>query len=415
MKELFKSTYIKVALTVIVSGTLLLLILRIITATDFSAVGNVINSTLMPIYIGILLSFLLCPIYNKLVNHIYHYVKDGYKDNLRSIKYARIIASLICVALMAGVIACISYFLIPQIISSVMTIVEVMPDRLDDLQIWTATHLSKYPSIVSSVDSVANAGSEKVVEWIQIHLMNMNIKSVGLQVSSGIFVTLRALISLFIGMLLAIYFLNYKERLFAITRKMITANCTERKADKIYAFGNMVNNTFISYVVGRILDAIIVGIITYVAMTFLGLPFVLIISVIVGVTNIIPFFGPFIGAIPSFCLIFLESPMQAVYFAIMILIIQQVDGNIIGPKIVGSAIGISSFWVILAVLIGGGLFGFLGMALGVPVFAVIYKSIDHFTENKLRNSDKFFETEDYLQYKKFNIEKKEILDDRKNK
>ena len=132
------------------------------------------------------------------------------------------------------------------------------------------------------------------------------------------------------------------------------------------------------------------------------------ISVIVGVTNIIPFFGPFIGAVPSIILLLTEDPMDALYFAIIILIIQQIDGNIIGPKVMGNAIGISSFWVLIAVLVGGGLFGFGGMVLGVPVFAVIYRYIDKLTIRQLKQREKPTATSDYVSLEAYGIDEKEI-------
>ena len=144
-------------------------------------------------------------------------------------------------------------------------------------------------------------------------------------------------------------------------------------------------------------------------MLVFNMPLALLIAVIVGVTNVIPSFGPFLGAIPSICLLMLEDPVKAGYFVIMILVIQQIDGNVIGPKIVGSAIGISSFWVLIAVLIGGGLFGFLGMALGVPVFAVFYRYAGKLTNSKLKKRGKKTDIKSYADYAKFGIEESELF------
>lgn len=147
---------------------------------------------------------------------------------------------------------------------------------------------------------------------------------------------------------------------------------------------------------------------TYVCMLLFDLPMPVLISVIVGVTNVIPFFGPFLGAIPSAILILLDDPMKCLYFVIMILIIQQLDGNVIGPKVVGSAIGLNSFWVLIAVLVGGGLFGFFGMALGVPIFAVIYRYISVNTNDRLRRKNQEQSTRKYEDYSKYDIEREEL-------
>ena len=144
-------------------------------------------------------------------------------------------------------------------------------------------------------------------------------------------------------------------------------------------------------------------------MNIIGLPYPLLISAIIGITNIIPFFGPFIGAIPSAIIILTVDPLQAVYFAIMILVIQQLDGNIIGPKILGGTVGLPSFWIMFAIIIGGGLFGFVGMVLGVPVFAIIYYYFRRHIEFKLNEKNMPSDTKAYQNFDKYDIKKEEIL------
>ena len=211
-----------------------------------------------------------------------------------------------------------------------------------------------------------------------------------------------------IGLLIMVYLLNYKERLFAIMRKLVNATCSTKRKARLYEFAGIVNETFIGFIVGRIIDSFIIGVLTFVVMKICAIPFALMISIIVGITNVIPFFGPFIGAIPSVFILMLEEPIDALYFIIIIIVIQQVDGNIIGPKIVGNAIGISSFWVLISVLIGGGLFGFPGMALGVPVFAVVYRYIDKITMASLRRKDKNVNTSYYFSLDPYGIKDDEV-------
>ena len=163
------------------------------------------------------------------------------------------------------------------------------------------------------------------------------------------------------------------------------------------------------FINGKIIDSIIIGIICFIAMTILKLPMAMMISVIVGVTNIIPFFGPFIGAIPSALLLVLIKPVAALEFIILIVVLQQLDGNIIGPKILGKATKLSSFWVMFAIIVGGGLFGFLGMILGVPVFAVFYT---YFARgiNKLLNKKKIdSDTLAYEDFTKYGASKTELF------
>ncbi|MBR7087777.1 MAG: AI-2E family transporter, partial [Mogibacterium sp.] len=183
----------------------------------------------------------------------------------------------------------------------------------------------------------------------------------------------------------------------------------------VYEFASIVNETFIGFIVGRIIDSFIIGVLTFIVLKIFAIPFALMISVIVGITNIIPFFGPFIGAIPSVFILMLERPIDALYFIIIIIVIQQIDGNIIGPRIVGNAIGISSFWVLISVLVGGGLFGFGGMALGVPVFAVIYRYVDKLTMSSLKRKQKDTTTAYYFSLEPYGLEDDEVEIDPDNK
>lgn len=163
--------------------------------------------------------------------------------------------------------------------------------------------------------------------------------------------------------------------------KIIFALFPARAANQVIQVFHTTNEIFGGFIKGKLLDSLIIGIICYIVLCIIKMPYTLLVSVIVGVTNIIPFFGPFIGAIPSAFLILLVDPLYAIYFVIFVVILQQIDGNIIGPKILGDSTGLSSFWVMFAILVGSGLFGVMGMLLGCPVFAVIYyivQKIVHF-------------------------------------
>ena len=158
---------------------------------------------------------------------------------------------------------------------------------------------------------------------------------------------------------------------------------------------NFVNRTFMSFLNGKLVDSLIIGIICYIVCALLQMPFTLLVSVIVGVTNIIPFFGPLIGAVPSALIILMVDPVKCLVFIIFIIILQQIDGNIIGPRILGNSTGITGFWVMFSIILGGGLFGFWGMLLGVPVFVVVYNLITNLVVKKLKRNDLPTELEDY--------------------
>ena len=158
-------------------------------------------------------------------------------------------------------------------------------------------------------------------------------------------------------------------------------------AIQIIKEAKFINKTFGGFITGKLIDSAIIGCICFVVLTIFKFPYIMLVSVIIGFTNIIPFFGPFIGAIPSTIIILTASPIYAVYFVIFIIILQQIDGNIIGPKILGGSTGIPSFWVMFAILFGGGLFGFVGMVLGIPVFAVLYAYVSRAVDSKLQKKN----------------------------
>ena len=317
-------------------------------------------------------------------------------------------ATLACVVLVVGLFGLLVYFVVPQLIQTIIELVNTLPQRLAALSDWLEVHVSRIPSLARWVDNVANAKTTEIISWVREHILDGDAMNIATMISSGVTIAVKYVLNAFIGLLIMVYLLNYKERLFAICRKIVAATCGNKRKDRLYEFVDIVNETFIGFIVGRIIDSFIIGVLTYIVLKITDIPFALMISVIVGVTNIIPFFGPFIGAVPSVVLLLTEDPVKALYFVIIILIIQQLDGNVIGPKVMGNAIGMSSFWVLIAVLIGGGLFGFTGMLLGVPVFAVIYRYIDKLTIRQLRHKEKATATSDYYSLEPFGIDEEEI-------
>ena len=434
MKNFVKSVYFKTAATFLASGAILILFLNWVRATNFAKAIATINSTLMPIYIGCAIAFIMCPIYNDLVNFGYRYLSGDVvvgmgksfvsnesrharlktlKGRRRILMIARIFASVVCVLIMFGLIFLFAYFVLPQIVDNVVNLINTMPKRLAALSEWSSIHLARFPQIQQWINSLANNGMKMLVDWIQNHILKSSDggTSIAQMISNGVLSVISTFADVFVGLLLSIYLLNYKERLFAICRKLMNSLISERKAKDLYEIGHTLNETLIKFLAGRILDALVIGMITYVALLIAHINLPLLISVIVGVTNIIPVFGPFIGAIPSFLLILTDNPTKALWFLVIIVVIQQLDGNVIGPKIVGNAIGLSSFWVLIAVLIGGGFFGVLGMLLGTPIFAVIYKYVDMGARKRLTRKQQPVDTDDYYQLKSYGISRDEIFDE----
>ena len=205
-------------------------------------------------------------------------------------------------------------------------------------------------------------------------------------------------------------FLNIKDTLSAQSKKIVYSLLKLKDANRLVSEVRFAHSVFGGFITGKLLDSLIIGIMCFFAMQFLKMPYVLLVSVIIGVTNVIPFFGPFIGAVPSAFLILLVSPMKCLYFLIFILVLQQFDGNILGPKILGDSTGLPSFWVLFSILLFGGLFGFVGMIIAVPLFAVIYRLTATYVSSALRKKDLSARTEDYLSLDYIDEENKHYVD-----
>ncbi len=426
-----ESPYAKAAALILITGALLIIFNSWISNHQISIGFETINRTLAPVYIGIIFTFILCPVYNACVKFLYHKMlagsqKKGFsigatliheekgsleinKDQKRTLLTAsRVAATVVCVLLVGGLITLLFYFVVPQLVQTLIGLVNTLPQRLSTLSTWISSHFSKFTVITKWAENLSDLDTADIVEQARTYLTNDTAMSIAGTISTGVATAVKYVMNLFIGLLIMIYLLNYKERLFAITRKFINSTCSQKRKARLYEFASIVNETFIGFIVGRIIDSFIIGVLTFIVLKICSIPFALMISVVVGITNVIPFFGPFIGAIPSALILLTENPMDTLYFIIIILVVQQIDGNIIGPKIVGNAIGISSFWVLVSVLIGGGLFGFAGMALGVPVFAVIYRYVDKFMVASLKRKEKNTHTSYYFTMEQFGIEDDEV-------
>ncbi|HKK95346.1 MAG TPA: AI-2E family transporter [Anaerovoracaceae bacterium] len=415
MKEFFKSVYVKASVALIISGMIIILFYNIINEPEgVGAVVNAFNRVMMPIYIGLILAFIMCPIYNKLVKGIFYRMSFAFTTDHKAFVYARAMGSFIVLVIIIVTIVTVLLTIVPQLINSIVGLIDVMPERLETFQLWAEENLGQFPQIAKSINDFANASSNTVIKWIETNILRGEGGSLAIEVSLGILNTVKGIINIFIGILLCLYLLNYKERLFAQAKKASVSIFSVARAEAIHEFVTITNKTFVGFLVGRIIDAFVIGAITYLSMRLFVLPYPVLISVLIGVTNVIPFFGPFIGAIPAFCIIFLVDPVQAFYFFVMILLIQQLDGNVIGPKVVGDAIGLSSFWVIIAILLGGGMFGFVGMFLGVPIFAIIYTYADKILKKKLRRKNMPDHTDDYLAYDKYGVNKEALFSDKKH-
>ncbi len=344
-----------------------------------------------PVIYGAVIAYLLNPFMKMYQKAILKgmYRKDR-RPSKRGVSISRGIS--ITLAMITGllIIAALIWLLVPQLVTSIATLVNTVPDQAE-------AYSRKLIAQIQNNHFLANQLQRRMVdltntldEWMQNDLLPWmqsdllpNVNSVATQFANGVMNVLGVLYNVFIGMIVAVYLLAGKEVFIAQGKKILYGSCGKKQADVILHYARITNNMFSGFISGKIVDSTIIGIICFVAMSILHLPYALLVSVIVGVTNVIPVFGPYIGAVPSALLILLVSPLQSLYFVILIVVIQQLDGNVIGPAILGESTGLTAFWVLFAILIFGGIWGLAGMIVGVPLFAVIYRVLKDYMELRL--------------------------------
>ena len=363
-----------------------------------------LNDILMPFYIGIIMAYLLCPIYNASVRLAYRLNKGRFRKPRRDFQFARFFGTLIALAFLILVIAGLLVLVIPDLWDSIMGLAMSAPEMAARAQEWLQEHVDENPEVSMILQGKLANISDNIILWAQDKVLP------GAEaILTGVMGTLGTMVDIFVALVICVYILNSKEIFVAQSRKLILAVFKKERAEKIFELGRISNQTFGGFINGKIIDSAIIGVLCFIAMTMLKIPMTMLISVVIGVTNIIPFFGPFIGAIPSIIILLIVEPIAAIKFGIMVLILQQLDGNIIGPKILGKTTKLASFWVMFAIIVGGGLFGFPGMILGVPVFAILYTYISRGVNNRLKEKQMVTSTLMYEDFSKYNVNKEDVF------
>ena len=368
---------------------------------------------LMPIIYGAVLAYLMSPVYNLVVKILgkVNYFFLGEKASQRFLGFFGTVASILFLFfLTSGLVS----MLIPELTKSVLSLYFSLPDTINRSYNNLAVILEKFPDLrpyaEKAYEEISSffTGKPDNTQAIFAHLQNL-----ATFFTNGIWSTLTIVKNILIGLIVMVYLLNMKDLLRRQFRKLLFALFSQKKAKGIIEEMQYVHRVFGGFILGKIIDSIIIGILTFFVLSLMKMPYTLLVSVIVGVTNVIPFFGPFIGAIPCFFLILLTSPIQSLYFAIAILIIQQIDGNIIGPKVLGDSTGLSSFWVLFSILLFGGLFGFVGMIIAVPFWAVIMNGMRCYMDKRLQKKDlptSSFAYEDFERFAEKKSERKGVGD-----
>ncbi|WP_250675092.1 AI-2E family transporter [Paraclostridium ghonii] len=356
------------------------------TGVFMGKIGNVI-STLQPFIIGGVIAYLL----NFILVFIEEKILSNDKLDKLKPKSKRAIGILLTYIVAFILLALFIQFVLPQLAESILGLVNDIPTYVTDL----SNILTKYTKDLNLDKEYLDIAVTKFNDFISYFI----------SIAAGIFpvigqtlgIVASSVWNIVLGVIVSIYLLIDKERFCALGRKVVCAIFNEKHATRILQLVDRSNTTFGKFISGKIIDSVIIGILTFIVLTIFKMPYVLLISVIIGITNIIPFFGPFIGAIPSTIIILFVSPVQALWFILIIIVIQQIDGNIIGPKILGDSIGISAFWILFSLLVGGRLLGLVGMIIGVPLFAIIYSIIKEVVEAKLDKKGLPMNTKDYME------------------
>lgn len=387
--------YLAVGLVVLVvlicAVTYYFAVLRYHGLSDF---GAKTMSILQPIIFGIIIAYLVNPIVKWEEKMLVRISKKNTIDlkTKRMFRTISIFGALLLVIFLVGILL---RLIIPEVYSSIQGLIETLPTRYKHTVAW----LEEIVAENTQWSKVINQGFDQVSEFTQGWLNNdflPEAKNLLSSLTNGIFSVLRVTLNLVIGFIVAAYVLAEKEHFFGQGKKIVYAVFSEKKGNNIINKSRKCNEIFGGFVIGKIIDSLIIGVLTFIILSIFKMPYIMLVSIIVGITNVIPFFGPFIGAIPSFFLILLINPVKALWFLLIIFLIQQLDGNIIGPKILGNSTGLSAFWVMFSILIAGGLFGFAGMLFGVPVFAIIYYLLSEGIREKLKKKDLPLETGSYI-------------------
>ena len=354
------------------------------------------------IIIGLVLAYLLNPIMEFLERKLYKRLKGKMKTDQKAKKLSRGLGIAGAILFLLIIIILLIAAIVPSVISCIVGVIDTLPGNVQNfIKVVQSGKLGEY-EVTGTISDMLTKLVDYVENWATKTLLP-EAKTYLLQITSGMINIVKAVINFIVGIIVAAYVLMIKESLIGQSKKAIYAILKPRQGNIIIETMHKADEIFGGFIIGKVIDSAIIGVICYVGCSILHIPDAMLVAVIVGVTNIIPVFGPFIGAVPSLLLVVVQSPWHALYLLIFIIILQQVDGNIIGPKILGSSTGLSSFWVMFAILIGGGLFGFLGMLLGVPVFAMIYYIVQRLVNHSIGNRQLPIATDAYVDVKSVDL------------
>lgn len=406
MKLTSDNKYVKAGLTIFFTAIAIMLAYFLFFRLDTIMKGlKNVNRVLAPIFYGLVMAYLMTPLLNiiekKWIIPWFDNKNILVKDKNRK-KHIRMICVTLTLLLVLLLIYTFFATVIPQLYLSLQSLISQFSTYTENISIWLNDLSDKNPEIASflmkNLDNYTTEADDFLSDVVLPNLQKFllpNINNLLNSVSASLMKIVKFVWNFIIGLIISIYVLAGKERFAAGSIRLCYAGLKRKTANKFIDAVRFTHRTFIGFLTGKVIDSLLIGIICYVCCLIMKMPYAVLISVVVGVTNIVPVFGPYIGAIPSILIILLVDPKKALYFAIFIIILQQFDGNFLGPKILSQSTGLTSFWIIFSITLFGGFFGIIGMLIGVPITAVVAAGIQKITDSKLKKKNLPTETEAY--------------------
>ncbi|XCP84247.1 AI-2E family transporter [Roseburia hominis] len=369
----------------LVIATCVLFYFALLRLNDISRIIGMVVDVLKPILYGLAIAYLLNPIV-KQVDRFLVPLLEKKLGKKRAMKISRAVGVVAALIFLVALVVALCNMLIPELYKSISNMIYTLPGQLNDLLDKVNELLSVETTTNILIKNVMEQAASALQTWLRTDLMRQ-ANSLMTNLTAGVINVLSEVVDILIGLIVSVYVLFSKEQFAAQCKKAVYAFFRTDHANMALHLTKKSNEIFGGFIIGKVIDSAIIGVLCFLGLTILDMPYIVLVSVIVGVTNVIPFFGPYIGAIPSAVLILLDDPRKGVYFILFILFLQQLDGNVIGPKILGNSTGLSAFWVVFSILLGGGLFGFVGMIMGVPTFAVFYYVANMLINHKLEKKN----------------------------
>lgn len=379
-----KKRYWRIGLTIFVSlAAVVAFYFIILRYQGIKSYLDMISLALQPVMVGIVIAYVLCPVAK--------FLERQFRRGKRLSRVARSLSVLFTLIFAIGILGLFCALILPQVADSIRSLVVDLPGMLEVQLARLESYLEEDSDAAATVMQMITSVETFLMAWIKENMFE-TVSNVAVSVLSiG-----SAIVNLVVSVVVTVYLLLDRERYLGQCKKLFYAVSRNKRFNRVVMeVVHQADQIFSGFISGKLLDSLIVGIICFVCLSVLKMPYALLVSVIVGVTNIIPMFGPFIGAIPSAFLILLVSPPKCIVFLIFIIILQQLDGNVIGPRILGNSTGLSALYVTVAMLLFGKLMGFVGMIVGVPLFATLYYIVKRLAEYSLKRQGMPMSTAEY--------------------